>query len=71
MSWLFERNKKGQYAWWTTIADGWMTNPKWLSRDDMVEIIIAHKREQFNKEMRELRKTFPQGWFNKNHKRYD
>lgn len=65
MSWLLKKRKDGKFAWWTTIADGWMTTPKWLPRDEMVDLIIALKTQHFNEEMKELRKTFPKGWFDK------
>lgn len=71
MSWVLKKRKDGKFGWWTTVADGWMTEPAFLSRDDMVEMIIDLKRKHFNADMKELRKTFPRGWFDKDtHKQF-
>jgi hypothetical protein len=69
MSWVIKQGKNGNYGWWTTTADGWMTTPKFLPRDKMIEAIIAKKTIKFNQEIEELRKTFPKGWFDKDTRR--
>jgi len=65
MSWLIKRFKNGKFGLWTTIADGWMTEPKALSREEMIEMIVTLKREIFEKEIKDLRRTFPVGWYDK------
>ena len=65
MSWLLKRNKQGKYAIWTTISDGWVTNPKWLTKEEAIEFIANVKRERLEQEIKELEDTFPYGWFDK------
>lgn len=64
MSWLVEK-RGNKYGLWTTISDGWLTDPPFLSRAEMLKMIKKLKQERLNDEMKELRKTFPYPYFDR------
>ena len=65
MSWLIKRWGKGQYGVWTTISDGYLHEPKKLSKKDTIKFISQLWREDLEKKIENLEQTFPEGWWDK------
>jgi len=63
--WRIKRWGKDKYGLWTTISDGWMHNPKKLTRKELIEIIEKVWRDDFEEKIEELRATFPNDWVEK------
>lgn len=67
MGWIIE-NKKNLYRVWSTISDDWITD--WNTRNEILKYLIKRKRSVFNKEIKNLKETFPEGFCNKKGKIY-
>lgn len=56
---------KGKYGLWTSFTDGYLTDPKELTREEAVEVLCERVDERAAREKEEIRKNFPVGWFDK------
>lgn len=65
MSHLVKRWGKGKYGLWTTVADGYMHDPKKVSKEELVEFIAEMWQEELDEKVKKLRETFPEGWWDK------
>ena len=65
MSWLIKNWGKDKYGLWTTISDGYLHIPKKLTREQIIEFIIREYKEEFKEKVDKLKKTFPNGWADK------
>jgi hypothetical protein len=63
MSWLIKQYKNGKFGIWTTISDGWVTMPKSITREQAVAFIAKRWREDTERKIKELKETFPKGWY--------
>ncbi len=69
MAWNVQHNKsKNLYRLWTTVADGWLTD--WITREEAIDFIAEHKREQLEEKIEELKIDFPNGYHTKSGKRH-
>lgn len=65
MSWLIKKWGKGKYGVWTTIADGYLHEPSKLSKKETIKFIEQSWREDLEEKIKNLKETFPEGWWNK------
>ena len=65
MSWQIKQWGNGKYGIWSTIVDGYETEPKKLTRDEAIAYIEHIWREDLEVKIRELREEFPIGWMDK------
>jgi hypothetical protein len=65
MSWIVKRWGKGKYGLWTTVADGYLHEPKKVSKEELIEFISQMWRDDIEEKIKKLEETFPEGWFDK------
>lgn len=65
MTWLIKRNRKGdKYKIWSTVTDNWIIG--WFSsREEILNFIFKERMKSFIEEWDKEKKTFPNGWTDK------
>ena len=54
MSWLVKRWGKEKYGIYTTVAEGYLHEPKKISKEEAIELIAEIWKEQHDKKVQEL-----------------
>lgn len=65
MARLIKRWGKGKYGLWTTVSDGYLHEPKKVTKKELIEFIADEWREELDKRIKNLIENFPQGWVDK------
>ena len=70
MGWLVKQYSDGDYGLWTTVSDGWII--KKAKRKYVVDAISQIWKEDLEEKIKEIQKTFPDKWRDKDtHKLID
>lgn len=57
--------KATKFRIWTTIGDGYIHEPKKITKKEAISFIASEWREDLKKRIKRLKETFPQGWVDK------
>lgn len=68
--WRLKQFKNGKYGLWTTISDGYLHEPRQLSREQMIEFIKDCYKRDYKKECRKVELTFPNDFIDKDTRAY-
>ena len=61
MSWLIKQYKNGKYGIYTTISDGYITEPRQLTKEQAIDYISKYGSVNCQDNL----ENFPKGWFDK------
>jgi len=62
---LVKQYKNGTFGLWTTIADGYITDPAALTKEEAIETLCERVMERATDECKKIRNEFPCGWTDK------
>lgn len=63
MRWIKHRKKDDMYRVWSTVVDNWLTD--WETKEYIIRWFARDMRRKVNREIKEMKKTFPAGFGNK------
>lgn len=63
MAWLLKTNKKGQYKFFSTVVDRYLTD--WMDREEAIRYIIDDRFHKCLDDLDHERENFPKGWTDK------
>ncbi len=62
---LIKQYKNGKFGVWTTIADGYLTIPSAITKEEAIEVLCERVMERAEDECTEIKNNFPHGWCDK------